>query len=190
MKSQALAKNMKNIEKINPNNITKYSEGFYYKPKTNDRLRESKPKDSHHKSVDAGYSRLGNSNTTATRSNQSKFALRVSLTVLLGTLGNRPSQLRTIYTNSMVIPFQRLHRQSKSTGTNRRRTHGFDKSKFRSYMNATGPGDYNLPTLWGSFHTSTSKMRTSPFFSMGKRCKTPVLSKGHTQDLKGKSKYK
>ena len=64
----------------------------------------------------------------------------------------------------------------------------FKKDKYRSYLNVTGPADYNLPILWGNA-TSSSNMNSSPFYSMAQRCKTPIISKGHTQDIKGIGKF-
>lgn len=101
----------------------------------------------------------------------------------LGTLGGRSSHMRTINSKNPRTPLYTLHRKSRSTGGQRRNQ---IRARMKSYMNVTGPGDYNLPRLWGTLNTSSSKMRSGPFFSIAARCKTPIISKEHTQDMKGK----
>jgi len=59
--------------------------------------------------------------------------------------------------------------------------------KTRAYLNNTGPGEYDLPNLWKLSGIGNSRNKSSPCFSIAQRCKTPILSKFHTQDIIGKS---
>lgn len=62
----------------------------------------------------------------------------------------------------------------------------FGKQKYKFYLNETGPGEYEIANLWGTLNKTQSKINTGPFYSFAARCKTPIISKHHTQDLKGK----
>ena len=55
-------------------------------------------------------------------------------------------------------------------------------------MNETGPGDYEVSTVWGeSLDHGNSNIKSAPLYSMRQRCKTPVISKAHVQELLGLS---
>jgi len=60
---------------------------------------------------------------------------------------------------------------------------GFEKRKFlkpKFFQNSTGPGDYEVSTQFGSEYTrAPSTLRSSPFYSMRWKCKTPLISKEH-----------
>lgn len=84
-------------------------------------------------------------------------------------------------------PFEKIYQNTRSN-TRSRRTKSFTHARLKSYINATGPGDYDLPNLWGALKTA-SNYNNGPFFSMGQRCKTPIISKKHIQDIIGKSKF-
>lgn len=86
----------------------------------------------------------------------------------LGNLVNHNSRLRTMSTAQKTSkPFERIYQNTKFNGRSRR-TKSFTQTKLKSYINATGPGDYDLPNLWGSLKT-VSNYNNSPFFSMGQR---------------------
>ena len=75
--------------------------------------------------------------------------------------------------------------QNIISSSRKKKNERFSMKKLKSFMNATGPADYDLPNLWLSFHMASSRMHTSPCFSMRKRWKTPLLNKDQIQDLKG-----
>ena len=79
-------------------------------------------------------------------------------------------------------------KKNKNIENKRSRSNKFMLSK--PYLNSTGPGEYSLPNLWTVSGQGNSKNKVNPSFSIGKRCKTPIISKEHTQDIKGKGKIK
>lgn len=82
--------------------------------------------------------------------------------------------------------FQMPRSRTKSGGKRRRINDFFKKGRYKSYINVTGPGQYEVPQLWGKRDQKALSIKSGPFYTIGARCKTPILSKGHTQDLKGK----
>jgi hypothetical protein len=89
-------------------------------------------------------------------------------------------------------PFEMSYNQTRSKEGSKevssRRTKSQMMTKMKSYMNATGPGDYELPNLWASVLT-VSNLKNAPLYSMGQHCKPAIISKHHIQDIIGKSKY-
>ena len=124
-------------------------------------------------------------------SNSKKSKNFSSIINIIGRIGNRSTEIRKFNTmkHSDKVKFYSFHNYSKSIGTNKKnKTMYPDRDRYRSYMNITGPADYNMPAFWGTINTTTSNYKSSPFYSIGGRCKTPILSKHHTQDMKGKGK--
>jgi hypothetical protein len=85
-------------------------------------------------------------------------------------------------------PFEMIYNQTRSKEGSTRRGKSQMNTKIKSYMNATGPGDYELPNLWASVLT-VSNLKNAPLFSMGQNCKPSIISKYHIQDIIGKSKF-
>lgn len=92
----------------------------------------------------------------------------------------KPVQLRGQYMNFT------MSRKSKISAP--RRTQSVLEKKQRPYLNSTGPGEYNLPNLWKAQGFKNSRNKQGPSFSISKRCKTPLISKNHTQDMLGRGK--
>ena len=101
----------------------------------------------------------------------------------------RNQRMRTLNLNQHRQPKAVSLRHSNTSNGGHRKTKSLNSTQIKPYMNSTGPGDYTAPSLWGTTQVLNSKMKSSPYFSMGQRCKTPILSKEQTQDIRGKGTF-